>query len=315
MSLIPVSDIIRRAEESGARTVALQFPEGLKRKAFLVACDLKKAGFSVIINGDPCYGSCDLCLDTKEMADLLIHFGHAPVDEQAGVCYEYVHYEIDVHVIEKAISHLNGKKVGLITTIQHVHQISEMGTFLESKGIECLVGDGGGRTPFPGQVLGCSFEEAKKTGADEILFVGTGVFHPIGVQLSTGARVIAIDPYSGEVQEISASRLLRRRFLQIEKARGAESVGIILSLKSGQKRPELAKYLAALSDNAFIITMREVTPEALINLGFDCYVNTACPRLAYDDQVRFPVPLLSPAEFEIVCGVREWDEYIIDEIP
>jgi len=67
-----------------------------------------------------------------------------------------------------------------------VHQISEMRTFLESKGIECLVGDGGGRTPFPGQVLGCSFEEAKKTGADEILFVGTGVFHPIGVQLSTG---------------------------------------------------------------------------------------------------------------------------------
>jgi len=114
---------------------------------------------------------------------------------------------------------------------------------------------------------------------------------------------------------VSASRLLRRRFLQIEKARGAESIGIILSLKSGQKRMELATYLAGLSENAFIITMREVTPEALINLGFDCYVNTACPRLAYDDQVRFPVPLLSPAEFEIVCGVREWDEYVIDEIP
>jgi len=51
------------------------------------------------------------------------------------------------------------------------------------------------------------------------------------------------------------------------------------------------------------------------NLGFDCYVNTACPRLAYDDQVRFPAPVLSPQEFEILCGVRTWDEYEIDEIP
>jgi 2-(3-amino-3-carboxypropyl)histidine synthase len=52
----------------------------------------------------------------------------------------------------------------------------------------------------------------------------------------------------------------------------------------------------------------------LLNLGFSCYVNTACPRLAYDDQVRFPVPVLSPQEFEILCNVRTWDEYAIDEI-
>jgi len=63
-----------------------------------------------------------------------------------------------------------------------------------------------------------------------------------------------------------------------------------------------------------IVTMREVNPDELLNLGFACYVNTACPRLAYDDQVRFPVPVLSPQEFEILCGVRTWDTYTIDEI-
>jgi len=57
-----------------------------------------------------------------------------------------------------------------------------------------------------------------------------------------------------------------------------------------------------------------VTPDELLNLGFDCYVNTACPRLAYDDQVRFGRPVLSPQEFEILCGVRNWDDYTIDEI-
>jgi 2-(3-amino-3-carboxypropyl)histidine synthase len=59
--------------------------------------------------------------------------------------------------------------------------------------------------------------------------------------------------------------------------------------------------------------MCEVSPGELLNLGFDCYVNTACPRLAYDDQIRFPVPVLSPPEFEILCGARSWDDYTIDE--
>jgi 2-(3-amino-3-carboxypropyl)histidine synthase len=77
---------------------------------------------------------------------------------------------------------------------------------------------------------------------------------------------------------------------------------------------DLAQRLTKLSPAAVIITMREVSPDELLNLGFDCYVNTACPRLAYDDQVRFPVPVLSPQEFEILCGERSWDAYAIDEI-
>ena len=100
----------------------------------------------------------------------------------------------------------------------------------------------------------------------------------------------------------------------MEKARGARTVGIIVSTKSGQKREKLAERLVRLSDNAVIVIMREVTPDELLNLGFACYVNTACPRLAYDDQIRFPVPVLSPQEYEILCGTRTWDEYAIDEI-
>ena len=101
----------------------------------------------------------------------------------------------------------------------------------------------------------------------------------------------------------------------MEKARGAKTIGIIVSTKSGQARMALAERLAALSPNAVIVTMREVSPDELLNLGFASYVNTACPRLAYDDQVRFPVPVLSPQEFEILCGARTWDDYAIDEIP
>ena len=314
MLLNDISDLIERLKKRGARRITLQFPEGLKRRSAEMAAALKEAGFEVVVSGDPCYGACDLALETLGSSDVLVHFGHAPVDEQPQVIFEPWAVAFDVTVLENALPFLRGTTVGLVTTVQHVGLIPAMTTFLQSRGITCTVGEGRRRTPFPGQVLGCSFAAARASGADEILFVGTGLFHPTGIAIATRARVIALDPLSGTAQEVRGDTLMRRRFAVMEKARGARTVGIIVSTKSGQKREKLAERLVRLSDNAVIVTMREVTPDELLNLGFACYVNTACPRLAYDDQVRFPVPVLSPQEYEILCGTRTWDEYAIDEI-
>jgi 2-(3-amino-3-carboxypropyl)histidine synthase len=189
-----------------------------------------------------------------------------------------------------------------------------MEKFLQEKRITVIVSEGRGRTPNRGQVLGCNFAAAKATGADDVLFVGTGLFHPVGIAIATNSRVIALDPCTGDTREVNGDTLLRRRFALIENARGAKTIGIIVSTKHGQQRMELAQRLVKLSPEAVIVTMREVNADELLNLGFSCYVNTACPRLAYDDQVRFPAPVLSPQEFEILCNVRTWDEYAIDEI-
>jgi 2-(3-amino-3-carboxypropyl)histidine synthase len=309
-----ISDLVNRLKLRGARKVALQFPAGLKRRAAEYAAKLRAAGFTVIISGDPCYGACDLALDTLAHADVLVHIGHTPVDERENVIFEPYPVDFDIAVLANALPLLKEKTVGLVTTVQHIHLIPAMETFLREKGIDVRVADGGTRAPNRGQVLGCSFSAARSTNASEILFVGTGVFHPIGIALSTGARVIALDPMTGIAQEVSGDALLRRRFAVMEKARDAESIAIIVSSKSGQERMALAERLSALSKKAVIVTMREVSPDELLNLGFACYVNTACPRLAYDDQVRFPAPVLSPQEFEILCSVRTWDEYAIDEI-
>ena len=309
------SDLIRKLNARKARRVALQFPEGLKRQSCAYVSSLRAAGFEVIVSGDPCYGACDLALDTLADADVLVHVGHAPVDERPDVIFEPWQVDFDTAVLQNAIPLLKGPVTGLVTTVQHVHLIPAMEGCLRIMGIDVRVAEGSGRTPVRGQVLGCSFSAAKETRAGEILFVGTGLFHPIGIALATGARVIALDPLAGTVQEVSGESLLRRRFAVIEKARGAGTIGIIVSTKSGQQRMDLARRLRALSPHAVIVTMKEVCPDELLNLGFACYVNTACPRLAYDDQVRFPVPVLSPQEFEILCGVRSWDNYAIDEIP
>ena len=309
-----ISDLVRQLRQRGAKKVALQFPAGLKRKAAEYAGALREAGFEITVSGDPCYGACDLALDTLGLADVLVHIGHAPVDKQERVIFVPYEVDFDVATLENSIPLLKGKLTGLVTTVQHAHLIPAMELFLKERGIDVRVADGRGRSPLRGQVLGCCFTAAKDTGAEEVLFVGTGLFHPIGIALATKARVIALDPLAGTVQEVGADTLLRRRFAVIEKARDAKDFGIILSTKSGQYRPDLARRLKALSPHATIVTMKEVSPDELLNLGFAAYVNTACPRLAYDDQVRFPAPVLSPQEFEILCGFRRWDDYAIDEI-
>lgn len=310
-----ISDLIRQLHERGATRVALQFPSGLKRKAAEYCRSLQEAGFTVTISGDPCYGACDLALDMLNRADVLVHFGHAPVDTQERVIFFPVTVDFDTGVLEKALPHIRAKNIGLVTTVQHVHLIPAMEEFLKSRGIGVRVAEGSGRTPCRGQVLGCCFTTARETAAEEILYVGTGLFHPIGIALATKARVIALDPLAGIASEVSGDTLLKKRFAVIERARKAETIGIILSTKSGQRREELARRLAALSEKTVIVTMQEVSPDELLNLGFGAFVNTACPRLAYDDQVRFPAPVLSPQEFEILCGVRRWEDYAIDEIP
>ncbi|HOX35880.1 MAG TPA: diphthamide biosynthesis enzyme Dph2 [Methanoregulaceae archaeon] len=309
-----ISELIRELKERKARRIAVQAPEGLKRKVMALCTALRSAGFDVIISGDPCYGACDLALDTLASADVLVHIGHAPVDPRKDVIFLPYRVDFDLSVLKNALPLLKGPVTGLVTTVQHAHLVPEMERVLSGTGIRVAVAEGTGRTPLPGQVLGCSYAAARNVRADEILVVATGLFHATGVALATGKRVIALDPLSGEASEVSGERLLRQRFGLIERAKKAETIGIIVSSKTGQQRMDLARKLVSLHPGAVIVQMREVSPDELLNLGLPAYVNTACPRLSYDDQKRFPVPVLTPQEFEILCGVREWDSYEVDEI-
>ncbi len=243
----------------------------------------------MVISGDPCYGACDLALDLLEWADLLVHFGHTPVMFHPGVMYEPWPVDFDISSVETALPYLREDRIGLLTTVQHTHLIPESSLFSVRRNRSGCFG-GEREDPFPGQVLGCSYQAARIEGINEFLFVGTGVFHPVGVSLATGVRVIALDPFTGTAGEVNPDRFLRKRFALIEKARNAQNFGVIFSQKSGQCRRHLAEELAALSCDAFLVSMREVSPDEMLNLGFECYINTACPRLSYDDQIRFPVP-------------------------
>jgi 2-(3-amino-3-carboxypropyl)histidine synthase len=147
--LIPYSDIVAKLRARGARSVALQFPAGLARQAPATAAALRAAGFEVIVSGDPCYGACDLALDALAFADVLVHFGHAPVESRPDVIYAPVRFDFAPGVLEAALPLLHARRIGLVTTVQHVHLIDAMASFLRDHGIETAVAPGDGRPARP----------------------------------------------------------------------------------------------------------------------------------------------------------------------
>lgn len=72
---LEIQRIIDTIKEKQAKTVCLQFPDGLKPRAKEVMDKLEEeTDAKIIIWGGSNYGACDLA---KVDADLLVHFGHS----------------------------------------------------------------------------------------------------------------------------------------------------------------------------------------------------------------------------------------------
>ena len=322
---LEIVDVIKKIKDLKAENVGLQFPEGLKVYAIKIARQIEQeTGAIVIISADPCYGACDVAdVDMRDSVDVLVHFGHRPlpIDYDLPVIFVDARSNMDVlGCVRSSICLLEGyEKIGLVTTIQHLHLVNEVADFLEQNGKEILMDKGSGTTK--GQVLGCNFSAIKNLDADAFLYIGSGNFHALGIKLFTDKTVIVADPYLGDARVIDefADRILRIRSARIAKAMDAKRFGIIVSTKKGQSRLELAKYLKnMLKDVAregFILLLDDVSPDLLIPfMDLDAFVMTACPRIAIDDSVMYKKPLLTPQELEIVIGKRRWEDYEIDEI-
>jgi 2-(3-amino-3-carboxypropyl)histidine synthase len=308
-------------QKSGARLVGLQAPEGLKRATPSLARRIEEqTGAGVIISGDPCFGACDVDMQLCREVDLMLHLGHAQLEEGPdNVIFLEVRMKEDLRdVVEKAANVLKARRVGITTTIQHVHKLDQVLETLKKHGIEGLLGPTGGRVRQAGQVLGCSYLAARALDVEEYLFIGTGQFHPLGIALATGKRVIVADPVTGEVSEIDTDSMLRRRFGVITRAGEAKRFAILVSKKPGQRRMALAEHLKALGESRgldmFLVYLDNIEPDRLLNLGSEAAVSTACPRVALDDAAKYRIPILTPPEFEVLVGAREWEEYEFDEI-
>lgn len=109
---------------------------------------------------------------------------------------------------------------------------------------------------------------------------------------------------------------LRQRYAAIARALECRSFGILVSSKPGQNRLKLAKKIKAQLEKqgkiANILVSDYISENYLLGIDVDCYVNTACPRIAYDDFNSFKKPILSATEIEQIFNIKK--EIKIDQI-
>ncbi|MBW2973037.1 2-(3-amino-3-carboxypropyl)histidine synthase subunit [Candidatus Woesearchaeota archaeon] len=179
----------------------------------------------------------------------------------------------DVKLSESAINALPAK-LGVVTTIQHLHKLDEVISQLK----EAVKG---------GQVLGCNVDSAKQIAekVDAFLFIGSGEFHPIAVALETGKKVFKWNPLTQKlsvVKEEDVERYKKRKKAALVRFLSANKVGILVSTKHGQSQIEKATALADKKDKEYyIFAFDTLNPSDLENFPFiEVWVNTACPRIA-----------------------------------
>ncbi|MBI5228119.1 diphthamide biosynthesis enzyme Dph2 [Candidatus Micrarchaeota archaeon] len=291
--------------------ILLQFPEGLKQKGLELSKKYESEGHEVFLSASPCYGACDIALDEARWlkVDKIVHIGHNKfVKNDLPIPVEYVEYNIDVDTngLVAVLPYIEKyKNIAVATTVQHIHQFDQMKAFFERNGKKVFA-EGGYWATKPGQVLGCdSFGIKKVEGkVDAIVFIGNGMFHPLAIDVSkdeTGKTkpVLVYNTYDGKVRNVSEDieHLKKRRKGSIAAALSCKTFGILVSTKVGQFNLAQAiwakKELEKRGFTAGILTANELDPLTVNNfMVFDCYVNTACPRIV-DDLDEFSKPLLN----------------------
>ncbi len=300
-------------EKMGAQKAILQLPDGLRYRSqvFIDALDVH-----IELWGGSCYGACDLPNSIGD-ADVLIHVGHSEIpnmETRYPVIYLEGHSTVELEVPDDFVERFVGKTVALYSTVQYIEQRDELAKILTEKDVTIVMGEGDDRIKYPGQVLGCNFSASVK--ADEHVFVGTGRFHPIGLSMSLKTAIHVLDPVTKKylTTEGLNDKILRKRFAAITISQEKNSVAILVSNKIGQYRGKLADSLKERCQRCRIVYMDEIIPEKVDSLGFEVAINTACPRLALDDNIRFKTTMLTPQEFLISRKELDWADWEMDEI-
>ena len=308
----------------GSKRVLLQFPEGLKPDAPKLAKIIEKCGALAIISADPCYGGCDIAVSEAEGlgVDLIVHFGHAKMVKHEPVHTIYVEARATV-TLDKAVEHSlpllsSYISIGLATSVQHLQTLNVARDILTRAGKTVIIGDTG-QIAYPGQVSGCNYSNAKSIAneVEAFLFVGGGMFHALGIALSTSKPTFIADPYDNRAYPINveAHKILKQRFAIIQEAKNGKKFGILVGLKPGQKHWDNAIRIKELAEKsgkaAYLLVAREINPETLLGFpSIDAYVNTACPRVSLEATGKFQKPVLTFNEFKVVCGESSWEKML-----
>jgi 2-(3-amino-3-carboxypropyl)histidine synthase len=232
--------------------------------------------------------------------NVILHIGHERFLPRTKIPVVYWEYFLEADVLpilEKEVEKLKDfDRIGLVTSIQFVRLLPKVEEYLKKMGKKVFVHKA---LQYPGQVLGCELKAAKtiEKKVDCFLAVSAAEFYAAGLVLQTNKPVLNLDLERREIRSLEEFKRKIQKIVVWNKAQfeEAKKIGLLVSWKKGQfKSPfELKEKLEAEGKEVYILAMDEVTPEKIEGLEFDFLINLACPRIAIDDQARYPIPILN----------------------
>ncbi len=327
MLKIELTNAIRELKKKKAKKVFLQIPEGLKIRAEGIIEQLEEEGLEVFTSMDPCFGACDLKQKEAKLmdCDTILHLGHSAFVEKTSipVIYAPLHYDLGKEfntTAKSLIDYLKKekiKKIGLTTTVQFIKYLKILKTELKKEGIEAIIGKG--KRTTDGQVLGCNYSSAE-VNAGTIVYLGDGLFHPLGIHYATQKRVILLNPFDSKVRELADEKndFLKKRILLIERAKEANNYAILVSTKEGQNRiseaQKIKKELEKAGKTAKIYTMDFISNDTMLGVKAEAFINTACPRISIDDFMQYKLPIINKTEVPFLLGKKDYEQYKLEAV-
>lgn len=223
-------------------------------------------------------------------------------------------YEGKIDIPKKVFDKLReSEKIAVYTTINYINFLPGIIKKLEEKGANVYTS----KLPHcfvEGQILGCSFLDINfrlNKNIDTYFYIGDGLFHPKSVMFKIlkedeNKKVFTFNPKTkvfSEIKEKDAKKIMQKYASGMKKFLVSKNIGILVSKKYGQQRLnealKLKKSGKYKDKNFFIFVDDNFGFQSLENFNFiDCWINTACPRIAYDDSVRLNKPIIDISEIE-----------------
>lgn len=135
------------------------------------------------------------------------------------------------------------------------------------------------------QTLGCKNISLPKS-TDAVLLVGSGRFHAVSLVLESKLPVYLFNGSNLEqISDLELNSFARTKRASYLNYLNADSIGILVSTKPGQNKFKQAiDFSRKLQDKkSYLFISNNINTNEFQNFGLKSWVNTACPRMDFDN--------------------------------
>lgn len=190
-------------------------------------------------------------------------------------------------------------KVALFSSVQFLDELEQAKKKIEGSGKQVLLLKTE-HTKHEGQLLGCNIKEFKDdSGFDAFLYIGDGMFHPKALLLKNHKPVFVFNPFSKKffkLEDKDVDEMKKKIKGAMLKFMNSKEIGVLVSTKPGQNQTKQALELEKRfpDKNFYLLVFDTIDFNELENFPFvECFVNTACPRISYDDSEKIRKPVVN----------------------